>query len=318
MPIDTRFINSAKDRFNAIKRSGIQYAKQHPRASTSAAAAALLAPLLLQNENRDYTQTAAFTTPLIGAVAYSVSRLGPSMSQSAERIVSMPKAHREWRTGNHATEVTYSDIMDAQKAYENQTAALTMFQSKKRKFYAGRRRGGPDLIREGDKLTATVGRNLNTDSRIRYISNAIHSEKMRSLSASEIVDWSKSFSSGEEWAVGTIPKIAPVLTTKQIENEIRTQTKLGNSSFIRGMSSRMDRMNRFIDPGGSLTKDSSLNSRSRFTEDIPWMNAEGAQELIRKSRPDLYEAINKSITSGYIRERIFPSRIRIMESLGFH
>jgi hypothetical protein len=42
----------------------------------------------------------------------------------------------------NSTGVTYSDIKNAQKAYEDQKIALTMFQNMKRRFYAGRRRTG--------------------------------------------------------------------------------------------------------------------------------------------------------------------------------
>lgn len=147
MPIDTQFLNNAKDRAKALARSGVRMAKQHPRSATSAAVAALLAPALLQNENRDYTQTAAFTTPLIGAVAYGSSRLGPTMAQNMERMVSMPSAHREWRDSIHATEVSYSDMMNAQKAIEDDKIAHAMFQSVKRRFVAGRRRAAPDMDR---------------------------------------------------------------------------------------------------------------------------------------------------------------------------
>jgi hypothetical protein len=38
----------------------------------------------------------------------------------------------------NSTEVTYSDIKNAQKAYEDQKIALTMFQNMKHRFYAGR------------------------------------------------------------------------------------------------------------------------------------------------------------------------------------
>ena len=61
MPIDTRFLKQAKDQAGALKRSGVQFLKGNPRTATSAAAAMLLAPLLLRNDNRNYAQTAAFT-----------------------------------------------------------------------------------------------------------------------------------------------------------------------------------------------------------------------------------------------------------------
>ena len=50
-------------------------------------------------------------------------------------------AQRQYRQTMNSTEVTYSDIKNAQKAYEDQKIALTMFQNMKRRFYAGRRRG---------------------------------------------------------------------------------------------------------------------------------------------------------------------------------
>jgi hypothetical protein len=43
-------------------------------------------------------------------------------------------AQREYRQTINSTEVTYSDIKNAQKAYEDQKIALTMFQNMKRRF----------------------------------------------------------------------------------------------------------------------------------------------------------------------------------------
>ena len=86
----------------------------------------------------------------------------------------------------NATEVTYSDIKNAQKAYEDQKIALTMFQNMKRRFYAGRRRGQGNVTREAESLTKMVEENLTSESNLRYLSNSIHAERLRTGSAGDL------------------------------------------------------------------------------------------------------------------------------------
>ena len=95
-------------------------------------------------------------------------------------------AQREYRQTMNATEVTYSDIKNAQKAYEDQKIALTMFQNMKRRFYAGRRRGQGNIGREAESLTKMVEQNLSSESNMRYLSNSIHAEWLRTGSAGEL------------------------------------------------------------------------------------------------------------------------------------
>jgi hypothetical protein len=304
MPINTEFLNAAKDRAQALKRSGMQFARKNPRNAMASAAAALLAPALLQNENRDYTQTAAFTTPLIGAISYGVSNAGPSVRQNVERIVSTPQAHKQWRSAVHSTEVTYSDIANAQQAYESQRIALAMFQNMKRRFYSGRLRGKGDFDRQANSLSTMIGENLNQDSRLRYISNSIHAERLRTSSASELAAYGRSFlkegDAVDAWAkAGTnpIPKKAPLLTPAEIKTIIDGEVKAGNHAFIKGMSSRMQRMDNLILPTGSGGTGSFVKSRYNT---MPWDVASGIQSKVMKERPDLYQSIKKSISSGLV------------------
>lgn len=310
MPIDTRFLNLAKDRIAAAKRSGVQFVKASPVSVTSAAAAMLLAPALLSNDNRDYSQTAAFTTPLLGAAAYATGTVRPGIAQKGMHVAGSARAHHEWRQTMHAAEVTYSDIKNAQKAYEDQKIALSMFQNMKRRFYAGRLRGPGNPTRENDSLMKMVDENLNTDSRIRYMSNSIHAERLRSLSAAEQAAYGKSFLKGGDevasWAnpgTNPIPKIAPILSAQEIKEIVNGQVKLNNRSFIRGLSSRIQRMDSLIDPGGSRVADKTA---SRFVQ-VEWANNSGLQQQVLRERPDLYKAISKSIGSGQIN----PSRLKV-------
>jgi len=97
-------------------------------------------------------------------------------------------AQREYRQTMNSTEVTYSDIKNAQKAYEDQKIALTMFQNMKRRFYAGRRRGQGNIGREAESLTKAVEQNLTSEQNLRYLSNSIHAERLRTGSAAELAD----------------------------------------------------------------------------------------------------------------------------------
>ena len=188
MPIDTRFLKQAKDQAGALKRSGIQFVKGNPRTATSAAAAMLLAPLLLKNDNQNYAQTAAFTSPLIAAGALAVSQMAPTAGNAADNLYGTYNAQREYRQTMNATEVTYSDIKNAQKAYEDQKIALAMFQNMKRRFYAGRRRGKGNVTREAESLTRMVEDNLTSEQNLRYLSNSIHAERLRTGSAGELAN----------------------------------------------------------------------------------------------------------------------------------
>ena len=97
-------------------------------------------------------------------------------------------AQRQYRQTMNSTEVTYSDIKNAQKAYEDQKIALTMFQNMKRRFYAGRRRGEGDVSREAKALTKVVEQNLGSEQNLRYMSNSIHAERLGTGSAGELLD----------------------------------------------------------------------------------------------------------------------------------
>lgn len=307
MPIDTRFLRTAKDRVAALKRSGVKISRSHPATSASAAAAMLLAPALLSNDNRDYMQTAAFTTPLIGAGAYAATQLGPTAGRVSDRMVGSFNAQREYRQTVHSSEVTYSDIKNAQKAYEDQKIALAMFQNMKRRFYAGRRKGSGDISRESQALSRMVGENLNTDSRVRYLSNSIHAEKLRTMSASDTAKYGKSFLTSADIAGGwgnqgtnPIPKIAPILTPDEIKQVIDGEIRVGNKKFIQGMNSRMQRMNSLIDPGITRVSDPLSRKSSRYTSDVSWKEATGIHGKVMTERPDLYNSITKGIDSGFI------------------
>jgi hypothetical protein len=63
-----------------------------------------------------------------------------------------------------------------------------MFQNMKRRFYAGRRRGKGDIGREAKSLTRMVEQNLGSESNLRYLSSAIHAERLRTGSAGELAD----------------------------------------------------------------------------------------------------------------------------------
>jgi len=67
MAIDPRFLNTAKNRLEAVRRAGVGFAQTNPALSVGSAAAMLLAPTVFKNDNRGYFQTAAVTTPLLAA-----------------------------------------------------------------------------------------------------------------------------------------------------------------------------------------------------------------------------------------------------------
>jgi hypothetical protein len=309
MPIDTRFLNTAKDKFSALKRSGVQIARSNPLQATSAAAAMLLAPALMSNDNRSYMQTAAFTTPLIGVGAYAASVMAPSAGRVTESFVGSNNAQRNYRQTIHATEITYTDIKNAQKAYEDQRIALAMFTSMKRRFYAGRRKGSGDLGREANALSQMVNDNLNTDTRIKYLSNSIHAEKLRTMSAADTSKYGASFLTSEDIAGGwakqgtnPIPKIAPILTPDEIKRIVEGEIRVGNHKFIRGMSSRVNRMNNLIDPGGSRVPGRKNRVGSGYSE-MSWNEAPGVHSKIIKERPDLYNSITRGIETGFLDEQ---------------
>jgi hypothetical protein len=105
--------------------------------------------------------------------------MAPTAGKAADNLYGTYNAQREYRQTMNSTEVTYSDIKNAQKAYEDQKIALTMFQNMKRRFYAGRRRGKGNVTREAESLTKMVEENLNSESNLRYLSNSIHAERLR-------------------------------------------------------------------------------------------------------------------------------------------
>jgi hypothetical protein len=65
---------------------------------------------------------------------------------------------------------------------------LAKFQSMKRRFYAGRRLGKGNVTREAESLTKMVEQNLGSESNLRYLSSAIHAERLRTGSAGELAD----------------------------------------------------------------------------------------------------------------------------------
>jgi hypothetical protein len=321
MPIDTRFLTRAKDRATAIKRSGVAFAKGHPRSATAAAAAMLLAPALLQNENRDYSQTAAFTTPLIGAVAYSASTMGPTVSQNMTRMVGMPKAHRQWRQSVHGKEVSYTDIKEAQRAYEQQKIALEQFQTVKRRRYAGMTRSKGDYNRVATTLETIVDADLKTSKNMRYISNAIHAEKLRSLDAAGLAEYAESLNDGMKGpGAKVIPRNAPMLTEKDIKLIMKGKVKAfregtassGDVKFIKGLTSRMADKKNFFDPGGARAAGAGPKT---FISSVGWNDAEGLRAELATSRPDLFGSIERAIRSGGAKgQRFNPKYLSIQTS----
>ena len=61
-----------------------------------------------------------------------------------------------------------------------------MFQNMKRRFYAGRRHGKGNVTREAESLTKMVEENLTSESNLRYLSNSIHAERLRTGSAGDL------------------------------------------------------------------------------------------------------------------------------------
>ncbi len=124
---------------------------------------------------------------MISEIGTDPERKGPTLDTPTVGNTTY-NAQREYRQTMNSTEVTYSDIKNAQKAYEDQKIALTMFQNMKRRFYAGRRRGKGNVTREAESLTRMVEQNLTSESNLRYLSNSIHAERLRTGSAEELAD----------------------------------------------------------------------------------------------------------------------------------
>ena len=85
MPIDTRFLQSAKDKAQAARRAGLQFVRENPGLSIGSGAAMLLAPAIFSNDNRGYFQTAAVTRSLSRRAHNFFARAGGARPELAAR-----------------------------------------------------------------------------------------------------------------------------------------------------------------------------------------------------------------------------------------
>lgn len=299
MPIDTRFLQSAKDKVQAAARSGMQFARENPRLSLGSGAAMLVAPAVFSNDQRGYMQTAAVTTPLIGAVSYSLpSIVGAFRSQFAPHV--KPAAQRirdQWKATQERKSVRYEDIRQATQDYSEQSVPLNVYQDVMRRHYAGRMRKATDLTAERmalvNHLKTTINKQEGLDGTLQYLSNAIHAEKLRTLSASDLLTYRKYLDEKIPEALKAFPSstrtspIAPMLTGEEIFAAVEGQ--LGNEAFIRGMNSRLQRMDGLVFLNKKTTASDAL--LSRYTS-ARWGASDVLMRQLQAEHPELYASIS--------------------------
>ena len=313
MPIDTRFLNSAKDKLTAAARAGRQFVRENARLSIGSAAAMLVAPAVFKNDNRGYMQTATITTPLITAAAYATpSILGSFRSQFSSHIVpTVGRMKDKWVAGQSRKGVRYEDVMQATRDHTKGILPLNVYQDIVNRFHAGRMRKTPDakseigaLIGTEDKpgmLSRILDKETVSAGELKYVSNAIHAEKLRTLGATDLLKYQDYVNTKMPGALGAFPgnikisPIAPILSREEAKAAVAAQ--MGNSSFIRGMNSRLQRMDGliFMDKG-TMASDALL---SRYTASR-WGSSSLITARLQMEHPELYSSLsNLSNAPGF-------------------
>lgn len=302
MSIDTRFLQSAPDKVKAAARSGMQFVRENPRLSMGSAAAMLLAPAVFKNDQRGYMQTAAVTTPLITAGTIAApSVVGAFRSQFSKHA--KPAARRvadQWKATQERKGVSYEDIRQATQDYSSQSVPLNIYQDVMRRHYSGRMsKPAADLTPERNALTSHLKTILDDTkspeaSRI-FLSNAIHSEKLRSLNPEGLISYNEFLKARVptelHWKTTSgMSPFAPSLSDEEISSAIESQ--LGNDQFVRGMNSRLQRYTK--------KKFSFLSTEAAYSEDVAlppmsalWGKSVEAQMQLKAERPDLYKAVDE-------------------------
>jgi hypothetical protein len=290
MSIDTRFLQSAKDKVQATARSGMQFARENPRLSLGSAAAMLVAPAVFSNDQRGYLQTATVTTPLISAATYTApSIVGAFRSQFSPHV--KPTVRRmadQWKATQERKSVRYEDVRQATQDYSEQSVPLNVYQDVMRRHYAGRMRKAPDLTAERmalkSHLKATLDKEEGAEGTLQYLSNAIHAEKLRTMSAADLAAYRVDLFNRP----GTSrDSIAPMLGKEDILAAVEGQ--LGNESFVRGMNSRLQRMDGLIFLDKKVGASNAL--LSRYTS-ARWGASDLLLRQLQVEHPELYSSIS--------------------------
>jgi hypothetical protein len=306
MAIDTRFLKTAKDKTVAAARAGMQFAQENPALSLGSAAAMLIAPAIFKNDQRGYKQTAAITTPLIAAVSYSApSIIGSFRSQFSKHKVPIAEDVRAaWKNTGAARAAGNADVRQATQDYSSSSGPMNVQDDVMRKYYAGRMRKSPNLTNESEVLMGHLkgksgvfgeGKQV-AGTTLTYLSKALHAEKLHSLSASDLVYYSKQLDPSGWESLSNMR--APLLSEEEIMSGI--QPFLNNPSFVRGMISRVARMDRYVMQPEFIKSSNSMVARY---SSVSWRTAPALQRSLQAQRPDLYGAIQAGIKEGKISEK---------------
>ncbi len=335
MPIDTRFLKSVKDKVTAASRSGLQFINENPRLSLGSGAAMLIAPAIFSNDQRGYLQTSTVTTPLIAAGSYSVpSIIGAFRSQfSAHSIPTISSVVDKHVASQKARAVSYADVAEATQKHSSGSVPYNVKQDVLKAYYAERMKKDTDslsasLVSERTALMShlkgkkILGKQL-TQGELRYLSGAIHSTKLRTLSAAELSDYATQLSGTgatplEVWQSGggvKLPSTAPILTQAEIEPAI--EAHLNNPEFVSGMKASLARMKNLVFPSGDPTFAMAGAELPLANPPVAWANEE-IRNRFRAENPiefGLLEDFSKKagVNAGDISFGVTPLSGRIAE-----
>jgi hypothetical protein len=255
------------------------FAKANPRLGLSALGVSLAAPLFLKNDERGYLQTSVITTPLVAAGM----QVAPSVFAEAQRQGSRIKGSlfsipARMKAAGHT-----SAIKTLQDQYASKLITLEQFTAGLNNVYKARV-SVPDLTHDSASLRASLQKIIGNQDLHSYISNAIHAEKLRTLSAGDLRSYLRGFEGLEA--------IAPMLGEDAITSAINTQVASGNIDFVRGMNARMQAALTLKDPGGRRV--ARENMESAF-ESLSWKDSSVIRTRLQEYRPDLFGAIAEQI-----------------------
>jgi hypothetical protein len=291
-------------KYNQTKQIGMAL-RNVPKTGIAALSAALIAPALISNDDRGYGSSAAITTPIIAAAYVALPRVSTIAHQEAAQYMGFLKDMP--RRTYAPQKMTYEGLRDMAKEHAAGKMKTSVFNKAAKEFYQSNKSVStlPNQISSLEKGMFEAGGATdlitpNFFGRRRYLENAVHAEALRSFSAADAIAYGKRLKGS---------MVAPQFGMGEIENIVRGQIAKGNEPFIKAMNFHIQKMKdmKFSGETGLLDPSSFISlGKTKTTWDD--FNDTGIRAKLKAQRPDLYEAVQERIKTGYLTE----SQIKIV------
>jgi hypothetical protein len=261
----------------------------HPRQAVATAAAAVVAPFFMKDDERGYFKTSLITTPLVLAGSVAARPLLQTGQSVGSRIINYSR--RSYNDIARSAGVpTWQDMTAFRQEFEKGNMFYSEYQKSSSLFLNDITQPQRDLVRERKALMANLRRAMGDDSKTYMLQNALYAESSRAMSASQLATRPHS------------NNLAPAITRGDM---FRMRRFLKNQDFVSGLNYRLQQMDRLVDSGVSTPVEylKGLRVDSKTWDESPYR-----AEALRRMNPRLYKEIESGISAG----RIDPKMLEII------